>query len=215
MNLLLLLSALITTALSQFTIKYVPNIGRALTSYETLAPGVTYDLNFTMNKQIATGSTVTLTFAADFKIPNSTLANCRSSLVSTGNPAPTTCISSFASGLAVYSIIFSGIYASTGTQNFLRLMVRFVIKQFDITNPWSATISRIDVYIKDSTSLTLDSTPLTLAYTASSLGSCSIKGTSSITGDEVSQTIKFTPSRELIANSYLVVTMPSWFVGEM
>lgn len=42
---------------------------------------------------------------------------------------------------------------------------------------------------------------------------CSFTGGTGITGESTSHIVKFTPSRDLIANSYLVITMPFWFVG--
>jgi len=44
---------------------------------------------------------------------------------------------------------------------------------------------------------------------------CSFQGVTNITGDNVGQIVKFTPSRDLIANSYLVISLPFWFVGSL
>jgi hypothetical protein len=43
--------------------------------------------------------------------------------------------------------------------------------------------------------------------------SCSFKGSTGVTGENTSHIVKFTPSRDLIASSYLVITMPFWFIG--
>ena len=45
-----------------------------------------------------------------------------------------------------------------------------------IINPWAATSSRIDVYIKDSAATTLESATFYIDYVASALDSCSIDG---------------------------------------
>lgn len=42
---------------------------------------------------------------------------------------------------------------------------------------------------------------------------CSFSGSTGTTGENTSHIVKFTPSRDLIANSYLVITMPFWFIG--
>lgn len=55
------------------------------------------------------------------------------------------------------------------------------------------------MYIKDPSSSTLESVTFYIDFTASILSSCSINGATQITGDSVSQTIKFTPNKDLIA----------------
>lgn len=42
---------------------------------------------------------------------------------------------------------------------------------------------------------------------------CSYAGSTGTTGENTSHIVKFTPSQNLIYNSYLVITMPFWFVG--
>lgn len=59
MKLLIVYAAFIIQIVAQFTLK---NIGTKLSSYNTLVTGVTYELNFTINKLIPAGSTLMLTF---------------------------------------------------------------------------------------------------------------------------------------------------------
>lgn len=71
------------------------------------------------------------------------------------------------------------------------------------------------MYIKASISATTstESTSFFVDIIASPLSSCSYVSTTQFTGDNVSQIVKFTPSRDLIFGSSLYITMPNWFVG--
>jgi hypothetical protein len=84
---------------------------------------VSYEFNFTLNKVITSGSSVSITFPNEFRIPPSVLTNCQASRFSTVALASATCSSVYSAGLDVYSIVFSGIYTAGITQNFLWLKV--------------------------------------------------------------------------------------------
>jgi hypothetical protein len=60
MKSLILFGFLFLKVLSQFTLL---NTAKSLSSYQTFASGVTYDLNFTLTRNIPSGSVLTLTFA--------------------------------------------------------------------------------------------------------------------------------------------------------
>lgn len=85
--------------------------------------GVSYEFNFTLNKVITSGSSVSITFPSEFRIPSSVLTNCQASRLSTVALASATCSSVYSSGLDVYSIVFSGIYTAGISQTFLWLKV--------------------------------------------------------------------------------------------
>ena len=51
-----------------------------LSSYETMTTGVKYEINFTLTTIITAGSTFTITFPTEYRIPASTLSNCKGSI---------------------------------------------------------------------------------------------------------------------------------------
>jgi hypothetical protein len=61
MNKIIICAALIITTIQQFTLA---NVGKQLSSNFTLESGVTYALNFTLNKNITAGSSLIITFAS-------------------------------------------------------------------------------------------------------------------------------------------------------
>jgi hypothetical protein len=72
-----------------------------------------------------------------------------------------------------------------------------------INNPWADFQAILDIYIKDTAGTTMFETmKLYVRIHASSLNSCSIDGSTSITGDNATQTIKFTPTRDLISGIF-------------
>lgn len=104
----------------QFTLA---NSGKSLTSYYTLTPGVTYELNFTLTKVITSGSTLILSFPTEFRIPSSSLANCMASISTSIAPSASPCTSLYTSGLDQYSVIYANIYTTGGSQTFIWLKV--------------------------------------------------------------------------------------------
>lgn len=116
---------LVNLVYGQFTLA---NTGKTLSSYQTLAPGVTYELNFTLSKVITAGSSLSLSFPSEFRIPSSTLANCKASILTSVTPSTTACSSIYSSGLDQYSITYSNIYSTGGSQTFLWLKVKLKLK---------------------------------------------------------------------------------------
>jgi hypothetical protein len=43
------------------------------------------------------------------------------------------------------------------------------------------------------------------------MSNCQIYGTSVIAGENTTKIIKFTPTKNLIANTYIMISMPMWF----
>ena len=113
---------IVSLAHCQFTLA---NTVKSLSSYQTLAPGVSYELNFTLSKVITAGSTLSLSFPSEFRIPSSTLTDCRVSTSTSVTPSASTCSSVYSSGLDQYSINYPNVYTTGGSQTFLWLRVKF------------------------------------------------------------------------------------------
>lgn len=113
---------IVSLAHCQFTLA---NTVKSLSSYQTLAPGVSYELNFTLSKVITAGSTLSLSFPSEFRIPSSTLTDCRVSTSTSVTPSTSSCSSVYSSGLDQYSITYPNVYITGGSQTFIWLKVKF------------------------------------------------------------------------------------------
>lgn len=149
-----------------------------------------------------------LAFSSRYSITSSTLSNCRASTSSSVPPiaiSSSSCTVAYFSASQIYQITMVGVFAVTSTYSYLRL-------QFTINNPYGQAAEPINISIADSSSNILGSgTSYTPTYQPSLMTGCSITSSSQFTSANSTHTYTFTPVQMMIAQSYLLITMPPWY----
>lgn len=81
---------------------------------------------------------------------------------------------------------------------------------FNINNPYAETTETIGTNIYSSAGSLLAIGSAFVEYVASGMSSCSITSSTQVTGSSSTQTYSFTPTRKMMADSYLLINMPTW-----
>lgn len=148
--------------------------------------------------------TVGLAFSARYSITLATLSNCKASTSSSVVPSTVSCGVTYFSGSQIYQINITGAFSTSTSYTFLRV-------GFTINNPYGSGQEPINVSIADGTGTMVGyGTIYTPKYEASIMTNCSVVSSSQLTSANATHTYSFNPAQMLIAQSYLLISMPPW-----